>query len=70
MRYFSSSLYESPDELGVLGRTYVQINNEMHEMIQKLEKDEKERRELELNMVLNHTLKYPEAQHLTCVVRS
>ncbi|MGL4798694.1 MAG: cache domain-containing sensor histidine kinase [Cellulosilyticaceae bacterium] len=42
---------DSPDELGVLGRSYVQINNEMHDMIKKIERDEKERRELELNML-------------------
>ncbi len=42
---------DSPDELGMLGRNYVQITNEMHEMIQKIARDEKERRELELNML-------------------
>lgn len=41
----------SPDELGVLGRHYVEINNQMQEMIKKIEQDEKERRELEINML-------------------
>ena len=42
---------ESPDELGMLSRSYVQITKEMQEMITAIEKNEKERRELELNML-------------------
>ena len=50
-RFNSGYIDESPDELGVLGRHYVQINNEMCALIQKIEADEKERRELEINML-------------------
>lgn len=50
-KFHSEFRDDSPDELGELGRNYIEINNEMHEMIKKIEKDEKERRELELNML-------------------
>lgn len=58
--YISASMEEkfkttyvdnSLDELGVLGRNYAQITEEMHEMIHTIEKNEKERRELEINML-------------------
>lgn len=50
-KFYSEFRDDSPDELGELGRNYIEINNEMHEMIKKIERDEKERRELELNML-------------------
>ena len=42
---------ESSDELGVLSRNYVQITEEMHQMIKTIEKNEKERLNLEINML-------------------
>ncbi|MEG0085407.1 MAG: histidine kinase [Niameybacter sp.] len=50
-KFHTKYVDDSPDELGMLGRSYVEINNEMHEMINKIARDEKERRELELNML-------------------
>lgn len=42
---------DSPDELGMLSRNYVQMIEEMQEMITTIKENEKERRELEINML-------------------